>query len=107
VLPIPLDPAATRSGFVLLRVGMRSLRRTLAGAIGKMSQELTTTEVATLIGVAPDLLRKWKARGFLPHAPAGVSGQGRGVQCMWSADAIEEARYVAATQQKTKRRTRG
>jgi hypothetical protein len=72
----------------------------------QMSQELTTNEVAKLIGVAPDLLRKWKARGFLKHAPAGVAGQGRGVQCLWSEEAIEEARYVAATQQKTKRRTR-
>jgi hypothetical protein len=69
-------------------------------------KELTTNEAAKLIGVAPDLLRKWKARGFLRLAPSGVAGQGRGVQCLWSAAAIEEARYVAATQQKTKRRTR-
>jgi hypothetical protein len=73
----------------------------------QQGQELTTTKVAKLIGVAPDLLRKWKARGFLRLAPPGVAGQGRGVQCMWSEEAIEEARYVAATQQKTKRRTRG
>lgn len=55
-------------------------------------REKTTSEVAAELGIAPDLLRKWKARGFLKLAPAGVSGQGRGVECYWSQAAIDEAR---------------
>lgn len=71
-----------------------------------MAKELTTSETAATIGIAPDLLRKWKARGFLKLAPKGVKGQGRGVECMWSDAAVEEARYCAATMMQTKPRTR-
>lgn len=70
------------------------------------AKELSTSQVAALIGVHPDLLRKWKARGFLKLAPQGVSGQGRGVECYWSDEAIDEARQCAATRQATKPRTR-
>lgn len=54
--------------------------------------EKTTSEVAAMFGIRPDLLRKWKKRGFLPNAPAGVSGQGRSVECWWSEEAIDEVR---------------
>lgn len=70
-------------------------------------RERGTREVAQILGVAPDLLRKWKARGFLKLAPGGVSGQGRGNECFWSAEAVEEARQVAAARLPTKARTRG
>lgn len=66
------------------------------GTIELRARELTTNEVAKLIGVAPDLLRKWKYRGLLKLAPQGVAGQGRGVECHWSDSAIEEARKCAA-----------
>lgn len=69
-------------------------------------REHRTSEVAALLGIAPDLLRKWKARGFLTKAPGGVSGQGRGNECFWSDEAIDEARQVAATRKPTKLRTR-
>lgn len=68
--------------------------------------ERRTSDVARLLGIAPDLLRKWKARGFLPKAPGGVSGQGRGNECFWSDEAVEEARRVAETRKPTKARTR-
>lgn len=71
------------------------------------TRELGTSEVAALLGIAPDLLRKWKARGFLTKAPQGVSGQGRGLECHWSDEAVEEARQVMATRKPTKARTRG
>lgn len=54
-------------------------------------REIPTSEAAKAIGVRPDVLRKWKMRGFLKLAPQGVSGQGRGVECFWSQKAIEEA----------------
>jgi hypothetical protein len=54
--------------------------------------EKTTSEVAAMLGIRPDLLRKWKKRGFLSKAPAGVSGQGRSVECHWSDEAIQEVR---------------
>jgi hypothetical protein len=57
-----------------------------------MAKEKTTREVADLLGISVDLLRKYKARGFLLKAPQGVSGQGRSNQCMWSDEAIEELR---------------
>jgi len=57
-----------------------------------MTSEKTTREVAIMLGVRPDLLRKWKKRGFLTKAPAGVSGQGRSVECHWSDEAIQEVR---------------
>jgi hypothetical protein len=69
-------------------------------------RELSTSEVAKLVGVVPDLIRKWKARGFLKLAPSGVAGQGRGNECFWSEEAIAEAREVAATRKPTKARTR-
>lgn len=58
-------------------------------------REVSTTEAAKLVGVAPDVLRKWKMRGFLKLAPAGVSGAGRGNECYWSEAAIEEAKAWA------------
>lgn len=57
-------------------------------------REYRTSEVASILGVPTDNLRKWKARGLLIRAPSGVSGQGRGVECLWSEAAIEEARQV-------------
>lgn len=60
-------------------------------------RELSTSEVAAEIGIAPDLLRKWKRRKLLKLAPPGVSGQGRGVECYWSREAVEEAKRCAAT----------
>lgn len=59
------------------------------------ARELSTREVAEKIGVAVDVLRKWKYRGKLKLAPQGVSGQGRGVECYWSAEAVAEARDFA------------
>ena len=71
-------------------------------------RELPTSEVAKIIGVSPDVLRKRKTRGFLKLAPQGVSGQGRGVECRWSQKAIDEARAWAAQPRKGRRiRTRG
>lgn len=70
-------------------------------------RERSTSEVAQALDVRPDLLRKWKARGFLPSAPQGVSGQGRGVECFWSDEAVEEARRVMETRKPTKLRMRG
>ena len=70
-------------------------------------RELSTSELATRLGIAPDLLRKWKARGFLKKAPQGVSGQGRSVECFWSEEAAEEARAVMASRLLTRQRTRG
>lgn len=69
-------------------------------------RELSTSEVATQIGVAADLIRKWKARGLLKKAPQGVAGQGRSVECFWSEEAVEEVRQCAASRLPTKRRTR-
>lgn len=60
-----------------------------------MPNERTTSEVARDIGVAPDVIRKWKYRGLLKLAPQGVSGQGRSVECMWSKEAFEEAKAHA------------
>lgn len=71
------------------------------------ARELTTSEVAQEVGVAPDLLRKWKYRGLLKLAPQGVAGQGRSVECNWSATAVEEARECARTRQPARPRTRG
>ena len=51
----------------------------------------TTAEVALLCGVPPYALRKWSNRGDLPHAPRGVSGQGRGNELLWSPEAVQEA----------------
>ena len=62
-----------------------------------MAKELTTSDVAKIVGVSVDLLRKWKYRGLLKHAPQGVSGQGRSVECYWSADAVAEAKAWAAS----------
>lgn len=57
--------------------------------------ERTTSEVARDLGIAPDVLRKWKYRRLLKHAPAGVSGQGRSVECIWSEEAFSEAKALA------------
>lgn len=57
-----------------------------------MAPEPTTSEVARMLGVSADVLRKWKYRGFLKLAPQGVAGQGRGVECHWSAEAVAEAK---------------
>ena len=69
-------------------------------------REVGTNEAAKLVGVAPDVLRKWKARGLLTLAPQGVSGQGRSVECHWSQEAIEEAKKVSVTRQRGHPRTR-
>ena len=61
------------------------------------AKEVTTSEAAKLVGVKVDVLRKWKYRGFLKLAPQGVAGQGRGVECYWSPEAIAEAKAWAAT----------
>jgi hypothetical protein len=58
-----------------------------------MDELLTTGELATRLGVTADNLRKWKARGHLKLEPKGTSGQGRSVECMWSPEAQEEARW--------------
>lgn len=65
-----------------------------------------TSEVAALLGIVPDLLTRWKTRGLLKKAPRGIAGQGRGVQCYWTEEAVEEARAVMASRLPTKRRTR-
>lgn len=57
-------------------------------------RELTTSELAHVLGVKIDNLRKWKTRGFLRKAPQGVPGQGRSVECMWGQESIEEAREL-------------
>lgn len=67
------------------------------------NRELSTSEVAAEIGVPVDLLRKWKYRGILKLAPQGVAGQGRSVECFWSAEAVEEARAKATATQTTGR----
>jgi hypothetical protein len=75
-----------------------------------MTRELTTAEVARVIDVPVDLLRKWKYRGLLKNAPHGISGQGRGIQCCWSEDAVAEAHAYARKQHsnnKTRRRSFG
>lgn len=71
-----------------------------------IDREPTTSEVAKLIGVRPDVLRKWKYRGLLKLAPQGVSGQGRSVECTWSAEAVEEARKWAAQPRVNRERMR-
>ena len=67
-----------------------------AGRLTKAQREITTSELATILGVPTYAIRKWKARGFLALAPIGRSGQGRGVECYWSVGAVEEARRYAA-----------
>lgn len=68
------------------------------------ARELPTSEVAALAGVAPDLLRKWKARGFLPLTPKGVSGQGRSRECFWTKEAVREAMDFAEKPRQTGRK---
>lgn len=58
-------------------------------------RDVPTSEAAKAAGVAPDVLRKWKMRGFLKLAPQGVSGQGRSVECYWSPEAVDEAKAWA------------
>lgn len=69
-------------------------------------RELSTSEVAKEIGVPVDVLRKWKARRLLKLAPQGIAGQGRSVECYWSAAAVEEARECAQTRKPGPPRTR-
>lgn len=64
--------------------------------------ERTTSEVARELGIAPDVLRKWKYRGLLKFAPGGVSGQGRSVECLWSEAAFEEAKALSENQDRKK-----
>lgn len=52
--------------------------------------EKTTSEAAKAAGISVELLRKYKTRGFLKLAPPGVPGQGRGIQCLWSDEAVAE-----------------
>lgn len=59
------------------------------------THEIPTSEAAKIVGVAPDVLRKWKMRGFLKLAPKGSPGQGRGVECYWSEKAVAEAKAWA------------
>jgi hypothetical protein len=58
---------------------------------------MKTSEVADLINVTIPVLRKWKDRGHLKLAPKGSQGQGRGNECLWSQEAVEEAREWART----------
>ncbi len=58
-------------------------------------KEYSTRDAAKMVGVKPDVLRKWKYRGFLKLAPQGVSGQGRSNECFWSEAAIAEAKAWA------------
>lgn len=74
--------------------------------LANSSRELATSEVANEIGVPADLLRKWKSRGLLSLAPQGVAGQGRGIECNWSAEAVEQARRIASTRKPGPPRTR-
>lgn len=67
-----------------------------------MSRERTTGEVASEIGVLPDVLRKWKYRGLLKLAPGGVAGQGRSVECVWSEEAFAEAKALSENQDRKK-----
>lgn len=64
--------------------------------------ERTTSEVAKALGIAPDLLRKWKRRKLLKLAPAGVSGQGRSIECRWSEEAFAEAKALSDNQDRKK-----
>jgi uncharacterized protein YjcR len=53
---------------------------------------MLTGELAKLLGLSPNTLRKWKKRGDIPDAPQGKSGQGRGNECSWSPLAQQQAR---------------
>lgn len=64
--------------------------------------ERTTSEAARDLGIAADVLRKWKYRGLLKLAPAGVSGQGRSVECLWSEEAFAEAKALSEDQNRKK-----
>lgn len=61
----------------------------------------TSGEVATICGVKPYLLRKWRMRGDLPNAPVGTAGQGRGNELLWSPEAVAEAVARAAEHRTT------
>lgn len=67
-------------------------------------QEVSTSDAAKIVGVKVDVLRKWKYRGFLKLAPQGVAGQGRGVECFWSPEAVAEAKAWAALQRPNRKR---
>jgi hypothetical protein len=67
-------------------------------------REMTTSELAARLDIAPDLIRKWKARGLLPLAPGGVSGQGRGNESRWSPEAVAEVEMIADSRAPARRR---
>jgi hypothetical protein len=75
--------------------GLVISRRIVMGTL--VGEEVSTSDAAKLVGVKVDVLRKWKYRGFLKLAPPGVAGQGRGVECYWSPEAVAEAKAWAAT----------
>jgi hypothetical protein len=62
-----------------------------------MTREKTTAEMAHLIGAPPDLLRKWKRRGFLPIAAREQDGAGHGTPVYWSIEAQAELLAFAKT----------
>lgn len=66
-------------------------------------KEKTTSELANAIGATPDLIRKWKRRGFLPHSPDGQHGAGRGNECYWSEEAQDEVIAFAKTRNYSER----
>lgn len=49
----------------------------------------TTQQAAVIVGVKPDVLRKWKYRGYLHLAPE--TRVGRSNQMLWTNAAVEEA----------------
>lgn len=51
----------------------------------------TTGEVAAMCGCTNRDVRRWVYRGDIPDGPRGVSGQGRGVELLWSPKAVEQA----------------
>lgn len=61
-----------------------------------MSEQRATADVAKLCGVAIVTIRKWRIRGDLPSSPEGRAGQGRGTECQWSEQAIQELHAGAA-----------
>ena len=67
---------------------------------------MKTTELAALLGVKPYVLNKWKCHGNLTLGPKGVAGQGRGNECLWSAEAVNEA-IMLASRKRSKAMWRG
>ena len=69
-------------------------------------RELRTSEVARIIGVTPDLLRKWNYRGLLKLAPVSRAGAGRSNESHWTPEAVDEAKRLNASLSTHKPRTR-